>query len=126
VRLRADLAAALPAVRGDADTLQQVVLNLLTNARDVLEGGGGEIAIGTRVDGGRVELVVADTGPGIAPEDLPRLFDPFFTTKPTGTGLGLSITHGIVTEHQGTIDVESTPGRGTRFVVTFPVLVPSA
>jgi hypothetical protein len=123
VRLSVDLAPELPAVLGDADTLQQVVLNLVTNARDAL-AGGGDIEILTRLRAPDViELVVADTGPGIAPEDLPRLFDPFFTTKPAGTGLGLSVTDGIVHEHSGTIDVESSPGRGTRFIVTFPALV---
>jgi two-component system sensor histidine kinase HydH len=71
-----------------------------------------------------IELVVADTGRGITPEDLARIFDPFFTTKASGTGLGLSITHGIVREHGGTIDVESHPGRGTRFILAFPMLVP--
>jgi signal transduction histidine kinase len=126
VRVRVDLDEALPAIQGDADTLQQVALNLLTNARDALTDGG-EIAIVTSAgDDARVQLVIADSGPGIAPEDLPRLFDPFFTTKAGGTGLGLSITHGIVTEHQGTIDVESLPGSGTRFVVTFPALVTTA
>jgi two-component system cell cycle sensor histidine kinase/response regulator CckA len=123
VRLSVDLAPDLPAVLGDADTLQQVVLNLVTNARDAL-GDRGDIEIVTRSpEPSVVELVVADTGPGIAPEDLGRLFDPFFTTKPNGTGLGLSITHGIVTEHRGTIDVESSPGQGTRFILTFPALV---
>jgi hypothetical protein len=123
VRLNVDLAPELPAVLGDADALQQVVLNLVTNARDAL-AGDGDIGILTRLRAPDVvELVVADTGPGIAPEDLPRLFDPFFTTKPAGTGLGLSITDGIVHEHSGTIDVESSPGRGTRFIVTFPALV---
>lgn len=123
VRLSVDLAPELPAVLGDADTLQQVVLNLVTNARDAL-AGSGDIGILTRLRAPDViELVVADTGPGIAPEDLTRLFDPFFTTKPAGTGLGLSITDGIVHEHSGTIDVESSPGRGTRFIVTFPALV---
>jgi PAS domain S-box-containing protein len=123
VRLSVDLAAELPAILGDADTLQQVVLNLVTNARDAL-AGGGDIAIKTRVrERSCVELVVTDTGPGIAPQDLPRVFDPFFTTKTTGTGLGLAITHGIVNEHHGTIDVESAPGQGTRFILTFPALV---
>ncbi len=122
VRLSVDLAPELPAVLGDADTLQQVVLNLVTNARDAL-AGGGTIGIATRVRApATIELVIADTGPGIAPEDLPRLFDPFFTTKPAGTGLGLSITHGIVHEHSGTIDVDSAPGQGTRFILTFPAL----
>ena len=123
VRVLVELAPDLPVILGDADTLQQVMLNLVTNARDAL-GEGGDIAIVTRSpEPATVELIVADTGPGIAPEDLSRLFDPFFTTKPDGTGLGLSITHGIVTEHQGTIDVESSPGEGTRFILTFPALV---
>ncbi len=120
-----DLAPDLPAVLGDGDTLQQVMLNLITNARDAVDSGG-EIRIITRARGADrsgVEVTVADTGRGIAPEDLARIFDPFFTTKPTGTGLGLSLTHGIVREHGGTIDVESTPGRGTRFVLAFPALV---
>jgi PAS domain S-box-containing protein len=127
VRFAIELAPDLPAIFGDADTLQQVVLNLLTNARDALAAGGGDIHIRTARREGRpdfVELVVADTGPGIAPEDLTRLFDPFFTTKPAGTGLGLSISHGIVREHGGTIDVESSPGRGTRFVLAFPAIRP--
>ncbi len=120
-----DLTPDLPVMLGDADTLQQVMLNLVTNARDAV-GSGGEIRIATRRrDRDRmIELVVADTGRGIAPEDLARIFDPFFTTKTDGTGLGLSLTHGIVKEHGGTIDVESAPGRGTRFVLAFPALMP--
>jgi PAS domain S-box-containing protein len=125
VKVTADLAPDLPAILGDADTLQQVMLNLVTNARDAVDTGG-EIRIETRRrDSDRtIELVVADTGRGIAPEDLTRIFDPFFTTKPSGTGLGLSLTHGIVREHGGTIDVESAPGRGTRFILAFPALIP--
>jgi two-component system cell cycle sensor histidine kinase/response regulator CckA len=122
VRVQVHLAPDLPAILGDADALQQVVLNLVTNARDAL-GGGGELRIATAVrqaEPPMVELVIADTGPGIAPEHLTHVFDPFFTTKSTGTGLGLSITHGIVREHRGTIDVRSAPGQGTRFVLTFP------
>ena len=65
---------------------------------------------------------MADSGRGIPPDVLPRIFDPFFSTKPSGTGLGLSVSDGIVREHGGTIDVESTPGRGTRFTITLPVV----
>jgi PAS domain S-box-containing protein len=127
VAVSVDIDADLPAILGDPDALQQVVLNLVTNARDALTDGG-ELRIETRTgDTGSsmVELVVADNGPGIAPEHLPHVFDPFFTTKSTGTGLGLSITHGIVREHHGTIDVASTPGQGTRFVLAFPVVTPT-
>ena len=125
VKVIVELSPDLPPILGDADTLQQVMLNLVTNARDAVDGRG-EIRIGTAVreSDRRIELVVADTGRGIAPEDLTRIFDPFFTTKPAGTGLGLSLTHGIVREHGGTIDVESTPGRGTRFLLAFPALLP--
>jgi PAS domain S-box-containing protein len=122
IEIETALDAELPLVPGDPTGLQQVILNLVVNARDAIEGTG-RIAIETaRVPGppGGIRLSVADTGRGIAPDDLARIFDPFFTTKPRGTGLGLSITHGIVRDHGATIDVESAPGRGTRFVVTFP------
>ncbi len=116
------LAPDLPPVWGDSNTLQQVVLNLLTNARDAIHGPG-EIVIETAcLEGGgeSVRLLVRDTGPGIPPEALPRIFDPFFTTKEEGTGLGLSISYGIVRDHQGTVDVQSRPGEGTCFILTFP------
>jgi two-component system NtrC family sensor kinase len=119
--LRRSLAPHLPPVWGDANALQQVVMNLLTNARDAVRGGG-EISIETRATAepsGGVQLIVRDTGPGIPPEVLPKIFDPFFTTKAEGTGLGLSISYGIVCDHQGTVDVQSTPGEGTTFVLTF-------
>jgi PAS domain S-box-containing protein len=121
------LAQGLPPILGDANTLQQVLLNLVTNAWDAVERDGA-VTIETTVAATvppSVRLVVSDTGRGIDPEVLPRIFDPFFSTKPTGTGLGLSITDGIVREHGGTIDVESLPGRGTRFVLTFPAVTPA-
>ncbi len=124
IAVKTTLAPWLPAVGGDANALQQVVLNLVTNARDAL-GAAGQITIETSpvLDGsGAARLTVRDTGPGIAPETLPRIFDPFFTTKSEGTGLGLSISYGIVREHQGTIDVQSRPGEGTTFILTFPPL----
>jgi signal transduction histidine kinase len=67
-----------------------------------------------------VVLEVSDNGPGIPPEALPKIFDPFYTTKPQGTGLGLSVTYKIIRDHRGTIDVQSRPGQGTTFVLTFP------
>jgi signal transduction histidine kinase len=69
---------------------------------------------------------VADTGSGISAEEISKVFDPFFTTKRTGTGLGLSVTYGIIQEHGGTVDVQSRPGDGTTFVISFPTTTPAA
>ncbi|HXJ79530.1 MAG TPA: ATP-binding protein [Candidatus Methylomirabilis sp.] len=122
IAMKHALAPDLPAVLGDGNALQQVLVNLLTNARDALVQGG-EIAVATGLaPAGGVRLIVSDTGPGIPPEVLPRIFDPFFTTKTEGTGLGLSISYGIVREHKGTVDVHSKPGAGTTFILTFPSL----
>jgi signal transduction histidine kinase len=124
ITVRRSLARDLPPMEGDPNALQQVVLNLLTNARDAM-GDGGEIRIETGTVAGRpgwLRLVVSDDGPGIPLDHLPKIFDPFYTTKANGTGLGLSITYGIVREHQGTIDVQSKPGEGTTFVLAFPAL----
>ena len=124
ITVRRSLARDLPPMQGDPNALQQVVLNLLTNARDAMRDGG-EIRIETGTVAGRpgwLRLVVADNGPGIPLDRLPRIFDPFYTTKAQGTGLGLSVSYGIVREHQGTIDVQSQPGKGTTFTLTFPVV----
>jgi two-component system NtrC family sensor kinase len=125
----------LPLTWADPFQLQQVVLNLVANAEHALENWQGtrRIAISTstvcRVGLERGELLVlrvADTGPGIAPEHLPRIFNPFFTTKPVGegTGLGLSISDGIVREHSGRIRAESGAARGATFVVELPLVEP--
>jgi two-component system NtrC family sensor kinase len=114
-----------------APQISQVVLNLLVNAIQAIESSGreegGRIEVSTRIAGDYYEIEIGDDGSGIDPESLPRLFDPFFTTKPVGegTGLGLSISHGIVTGHGGKIEVESTPGVGTRFRVLLPLNPPS-
>jgi PAS domain S-box-containing protein len=105
--------------------INQVVLNLLVNAMQAIEATGrssGRIEIETRAEGDEMILEVADDGCGIPAEVLPRIFDPFFTTKPIGqgTGLGLAISHSIVADHGGRIEVESTPGSGTRFRVILP------
>ena len=113
-------------VLGDAAMLQQVFLNLLTNALDAVEAGGEvQITVDCRpgTDGDWVEVAVADTGIGIRAEDLQRVFDPFFTTKEVGkgTGLGLAISQSIVEQHRGTIEVQSRGrGQGTRVVVRLP------
>lgn len=122
IALKRALAPELPPVEGDANALQQVLVNLLANARDAV-GEGGEVSVETAAVAGTpptVRLVVRDTGPGIPPDVLPRIFDPFFTTRPDGTGLGLSISYGIVREHGGTLEVDSAPGQGAAFTVTLP------
>ncbi|HEY8515465.1 MAG TPA: ATP-binding protein [Candidatus Binatia bacterium] len=112
----------VPKIEAATGQLNQVLMNLLANACDAIDGTG-TIRITTRVEGDRLHLSVRDDGVGIAPEDVERIFDPFFTTKPQGqgTGLGLSITHGIVTGHGGEIRVESAPGRGTEVRVVLPL-----
>jgi len=123
ILLVTSLDPSLGAIVGDAGTLQQVLLNLVTNAREAMGGRGGEIRIETGIVSERpgwVRVVVRDTGPGISPEELSKVFDPFYTTKKTGTGLGLSVTYGIIQDHHGTVDVQSVPGKGTTFVLAFP------
>ncbi|MFH0994892.1 MAG: ATP-binding protein [Pseudomonadota bacterium] len=107
--------------------LNQVFMNLLVNAAQAIENQG-EIHIITREIGGNVEIIVSDSGQGIAAENLSRIFDPFFTTKEVGkgTGLGLNVTYNIVKKHHGTIDVKSEPGKGTTFTVRIPVSGPSS
>ncbi|MDZ8118239.1 sensor histidine kinase [Pontiella agarivorans] len=116
----------IPEIVADAGQLRQVVTNLIVNAIQAMPDGG-TLRISTSRDGRHwLRLTVADTGDGIEPELLPRIFDPFFTTKDVdeGTGLGLSVVHGIITGHNGTIALESTPGRGTQAVVRLPLRRP--
>jgi two-component system, NtrC family, sensor kinase len=117
------LADNLPNIRGNSGKLQQVFLNLFINARDAMPDGGALI-IRSRAEAGFAVLEVSDTGQGIPPEHLARIYDPFFTTKgpKKGTGLGLSISYGIVHEHDGVIEVDSSVGGGTRFRLDFPGL----
>jgi two-component system NtrC family sensor kinase len=125
VGLELALAPDLPAVVGDARQLQQVCLNLVTNAIQAMAPlGGGTLAVSTRAEAGgaRVVLEMRDTGPGIPEGARERIFEPFFTTKKEGegTGLGLSVSYGIVNAHGGTIEVADTSGAGTTFRVTLP------
>jgi PAS domain S-box-containing protein len=118
------LTPGLPLVEADANEMEQVLLNLLNNARDAL-GHHGEIRVETGPAVGRpgwVRMAVSDTGPGIPPDVRERLFVPFFTTKPGGTGLGLPISYRIVRDHHGLLEVTSEPGAGS----TFSVLLPAA
>ena len=122
------LAEDVPRVSGDTLLLQQALLNILINAEHAIASRGEPGRISTSisaVNGGEVvRLTIEDSGPGIAPEALPRIFDPFFTTKDVGvgTGLGLAITYGIVQEHGGTIHASNAPGGGARFTIDLPAL----
>ncbi len=120
VTLERDLTPGLPAVLGSGNHLQQVILNLLTNAREAMPEGG-RLRVATRRNGGSIEVEVTDTGRGIPAEHLSKVFDPFFTTKEKGTGLGLAISYGIVRDHRGTLTVRSREGAGTTFLVVVPV-----
>ena len=110
----------------DRTQLEQVLLNLVVNARDAIRGGGRITMTAEATPQGLLAIAVEDTGAGIPVDVLPRVFEPFFTTKPAGkgTGLGLSVVHGIVQQMRGTIDVESQPGRGTKFTITLPLAAP--
>jgi len=115
---------SIPAFSGDAHQLQQVVVNILNNARQAIEGHqpSGRIEIRTSAAEGTLRLVIEDNGPGIPAEHLGRIFDPFFTTKEVGrgTGLGLSLCYGIIKEHGGNITARSTPGCGATFLIELP------
>jgi signal transduction histidine kinase len=111
---------ALPDINADQGMLMQAVLNLAINALQAM-GNGGTLRMGCRVTSRRrVELFVEDTGVGIEPEHLPRIFDLYFTTKEKGSGIGLSMVFRIVQLHDGEVEVQSTPGRGTKFRLLFP------
>ena len=132
-----DLDPDLPQIWGDADLIKQVVLNILVNAQQAIEGAG-TIAVVSRpyvakmpqqTDGKRVpmvELAIKDSGCGIPEANMQRIFDPFFTSKEVGkgTGLGLSVSYGIVHAHGGEIKVASVVGQGTTFRILLPVTSP--
>lgn len=126
ITLVREFAADLPPLLGDSHQLQQVVLNIVSNARQALETfrRDGQIILRTGTNEDRVWIRIIDNGPGISPENLKKIFDPFFTTKPQGkgTGLGLSLSYGIVQEHRGSIRAESQPGVGTEFILEFPIM----
>jgi signal transduction histidine kinase len=110
----------VPEVYGNAGKLQQVFTNLILNARDAIPDGGRITVATSTSDDGSPVVEICDTGIGIAPENVAKIYDPFYTTKGVGqgTGLGLAVSYGIVQEHAGHINVESTPGRGTTFRIT--------
>jgi signal transduction histidine kinase/CheY-like chemotaxis protein len=125
VRVVTELGARLPKISADPHQLQQVLLNLFTNAAHAMsaQGRDGVLTVRTNARERGVAVVVEDTGPGIPPEHLRQVFDPFFTTKPVGegTGLGLSLCIGIVEAHDGRLTVENVPGSGARFTMALPL-----
>lgn len=125
IEVNTQLATNLPKVMADTFQLQQVFLNLIINAEYFMikEHNRGNLTITTETVGNLVRTSIADDGPGVAKDDIEHLFDPFFTTKEVGkgTGLGLSICHGIITEHDGRIYVESELGKGATFVIELPI-----
>ncbi|MBW2277656.1 MAG: GHKL domain-containing protein, partial [Deltaproteobacteria bacterium] len=126
VRLSKDY-GDLPPILASERHLCQVFLNLLLNAAYAvadLDAGPGQIIIRTRSDDDEVSIEITDNGSGIAPDIARRMFEPFFTTKPAGvgTGMGLSICQNIVHAHGGVIEVESSSGRGSKFLVRIPIL----
>lgn len=125
IAVERDFPAEIPAVIGDARQLQQVVLNLVTNAIQAMAGqgaGGGSLRVTTRAEGDRVVLEVADSGPGVPVASRAHIFEPFFTTKREGegTGLGLSVSYGIVTALGGSIELVDSGDKGACFRVTLP------
>ncbi len=111
----------LPRVSIDPDRFSQCLLNLHLNAIQAMGEGGVLTIRSLRGENREIKVEISDTGKGIDPDDLKRIFDPYFTTKPSGTGLGLAIVHKIVEAHQGRIEVDSVPDRGTTFIISVPV-----
>jgi signal transduction histidine kinase len=119
-----DLGADVPEVSLDPGQIQQVLLNLFSNAADAMNAqgkGDPRILVRSRLRGDEVELCVEDTGPGIPPDDIRRIFEPSFTTKPEGHGFGLSTCYRIIQNHGGRIVAENGPRMGARFTVTVPI-----
>jgi len=125
IQLKRNIAPNLPEVQCDFQQIQQALLNLIYNASDAMFDGGTLTVTGQIKAGAErfLAIMVSDTGCGITDEDREKIFDPFFTTKAEGkgVGLGLSVVYGIITRHNGTIDVESMPGKGSTFTISLPV-----
>lgn len=118
-----ELEEDLPCVIGDPHQFQQIFLNIATNAIQAMGEHGGTLTVKTEKLNDIIKITFTDTGPGIKPEDIPKVFDPFFTTKKVGegTGLGLSVSYGMVKQHKGKIYVQSKEGEGAAFTIEFPI-----
>ncbi len=125
IKIELQQAPDLTEVEHDSDQIHQVLLNLLLNAVQAMEGAGMvRVEIGSRED--YASVIVSDTGRGIPPQNIPNIFRPFYTTKGNGTGLGLSLARRIVEEHHGRIEVSSVVGKGSKFTVLLPFNMPAA
>lgn len=125
INFQIETASDLPLVSGDEGQLQQAIIALGTNAIDAMPVGG-QLRIVSSKNGENVCVEVSDNGAGIPAENVAKIFEPFFTTKEVGkgTGLGLAVCYGILTEHGGTLDVQSTVGVGTTFTISLPAIIP--
>ncbi len=119
IQVETQLGSDLPLILGDENQLRQALLNLLRNSTEAM-GEGGQLTVSTAATTSHVTIAIRDTGEGIDPAHRAKIFEPFFSTKKGGTGLGLALTQQIIIEHGGAIDVESDPGKGTRFTVRLP------
>jgi len=122
VEIETDFQQNLPSLRASTSEFQQVFFNLINNAIDAMHHDGGTLTISSHQRENNLVISVSDTGEGIPEANLDRIFDPFFTTKPVGkgTGLGLSICYGIIEKMGGKLEVESTVGKGTTFLISLP------
>jgi signal transduction histidine kinase len=125
IKIELQKAPHLPEVEHDSDQIHQVLLNLLLNAVQAMDGPG-KVCVEIDTQDGYASVAVSDTGRGISPQNLPNIFRPFYTTKGDGTGLGLSLAHRIVEDHHGRIDVSSVAGNGSKFTVLLPFHMPTA
>jgi two-component system NtrC family sensor kinase len=121
--IKTEFAPSLPKIRASKNQLRQVFLNLVANARDAMPTGG-TLKVRTSADPENIAIELADTGMGIKEEHIKKIFDSFFTTKDSvkGVGLGLSVCYGFIKDHGGDVQVQSQPGEGTAFTITFPIL----
>ncbi len=125
IKIELQKAPHLPEVEHDSDQIHQVLLNLLLNSVQAVDGPG-KVCVEIDTQDGYASVVVSDTGRGISPQNLPNIFRPFYTTKGNGTGLGLSLAHRIVEDHHGRIEVSSVVGSGSKFTVLLPFHMPTA
>jgi two-component system sensor histidine kinase/response regulator len=124
IDVQSELADNLPLIPADEKLLKRALCNLIKNSIEAMAGGTKVLRIASRLSEGRIEILVSDTGKGIPTKELKKIFDPFVTSKIYGPGLGLTFTYKIIQDHNGTISVESEPGKGTTFTISFPVEKP--